>query len=116
MNTKYLAVVAALTAMLIGATALATDDAFANKKRYDDKKNGGYGKSQSLAQASECGNGFISVADFCQEIGSQNQGRENSVAQAGSQGIFIGVGLSGEPLFSSPSDEPASSEIPEESQ
>jgi hypothetical protein len=32
MNTKYLVIVAAMTAMLIGATALATDSAFADKR------------------------------------------------------------------------------------
>ena len=33
-------VVAAMAVMLIGATALATEDAFADKKRHDDKKKG----------------------------------------------------------------------------
>jgi len=94
MNTKCLAVVAALAVMLVAATALATtDNAFADRKRHDDRKEGGYGKSQALAQASECGNGFISVADFCQEIGAQNQGKENSVAQSGNQEINIAVDL-----------------------
>jgi hypothetical protein len=117
MNTKYLAVVAALAVMLIGATALATtDNAFADKKRHDDKKKGGYEKSQALSQATSCGNGVISVADFCQDIGSQNQGKENSVAQSGNQEINIGVELGGEPLTSSLLGEPASSLIPEEPQ
>jgi hypothetical protein len=94
MNTKYLVVVAAMAVMLVTATTLATtDNAFADRKRHDDRKDGGYGKSQSLAQASECGNGFISVADFCQEIGSQNQGKENSVAQSGNQEINVAVDL-----------------------
>ena len=94
MNTKYLVVVAAMAVMLVAATTLATtDNAFADRKRHDDRKDGGYGKSQSLAQASDCGNGFISVADFCQEIGSQNQGKENSVAQSGNQEINVGVDL-----------------------
>lgn len=116
MNTKYLVVVAAMAVMLVAATALATtDNAFADKKRYDDKKKDGYGKSQSLAQASECGNGFISVADFCQEIGSQNQGRDNSVAQSGNQAINIGIEL-GDDLTSSLLGEPASSLLPEEPQ
>jgi hypothetical protein len=36
MNTKYFVIVAAMTAMLIGATALATtDSAFAGKKKYE---------------------------------------------------------------------------------
>jgi hypothetical protein len=121
MNTKYMFIVAAMAVMLIGATALATEDAFADKKRHDDKKRGGYESgSQSLAQASECGNGFISVADFCQDIGSQNQGKENSVAQSGNQEINIGVELGGEPmvddLASSLLGEPANSLIPEETQ
>jgi hypothetical protein len=92
MNTKYLVVLATMAVMLVGATTLATtDNAFADRKRHDDRYEGGYGKSQSLAQASECGNGFISVADFCQEIGAQNQGKENSVAQSGNQEINIDV-------------------------
>jgi hypothetical protein len=33
MNTKYLVVVAAMAVMLIAATALATDNAFAEKKK-----------------------------------------------------------------------------------
>ena len=87
MNTKYLVVVSAMAAMLVAATALATaDNAFADKKK-------SYGKSQAIAQASDCGNGFISVANFCQEIGSQNQGEENSVAQSGNQEINLDVDL-----------------------
>ena len=117
MNSKYLAIVAVLAVMLVAATALATaDNAFADKKRHDDKKKGGYEKSQSLAQASECGNGFISVADFCQEIGSQNQGKENSVAQAGNQEINLEIGTEAGDLTSSLLGEPASSLLPEEPQ
>ena len=87
MNTRYLVVVAVMAAMLVAATALATaDNAFA------DKKKKSYGKSQALSQATSCGNGVISVADFCQDIGSQNQGEENSVAQSGNQEINIGIG------------------------
>ena len=44
MNTKYLVIVAAMTAMLIGATALATDSAFADKKKH-------YDKNQATSQA-----------------------------------------------------------------
>jgi hypothetical protein len=117
MNTKYIFIVAAMAVMLIGATALTTTDkAFADKKRHDDKKKGGYEKSQAIAQATDCGNGVISVANFCQDIGSQNQGKENSVAQAGNQEINIGVELGDEPLTSSLLGEPASSLIPEEPQ
>jgi hypothetical protein len=35
MNTKYLVVVAAMAVMLVATTALATDSAFADKKRRD---------------------------------------------------------------------------------
>jgi hypothetical protein len=111
-----------MAVMLIGATALVTDDAFADKNRHDDKKKGGYEKSQATAQNNYCGNGVISVADFCQDIGSQNQGKENSVAQVGNQKINIGVELGGEPngepngddLTSSLLGEPANSLIPQE--
>jgi len=43
-------IVAAMAVMLIGSTALATEDAFADKK-----KKGGYEKSQATAQANYCG-------------------------------------------------------------
>jgi hypothetical protein len=41
MITKYMFIVAAMAVMLIGATALATEDAFADKKKK-------YGKSQAV--------------------------------------------------------------------
>jgi hypothetical protein len=50
MNPKTMVVVAAMAVMLIGATAFATDSAFA-----DGKKK--YGKSQAIDQANACGNG-----------------------------------------------------------
>jgi hypothetical protein len=78
MNTKYMFVVAAMTAMLIGATALATDDAFA-----DGKKK--YKKSQALSQANACGNGFLPENVGCQNIASQIQGDENAVAMDAEQ-------------------------------
>ena len=52
MNTKYLVIVAAMTAMLIGATALATDSAFADKKNH-------YDKNQATSQANACRNGKL---------------------------------------------------------
>ena len=77
MNTKYLVIVAAMTAMLIGATALATtDSAFAGKKRE---------YNQALSQANACGNGELPLNVFCQNIGSQVQGDENAVSAAGAQ-------------------------------
>ncbi|MPZ06257.1 MAG: hypothetical protein GEU26_07545 [Nitrososphaeraceae archaeon] len=77
MNTKYIVIVAAMTAMLIGATALATtDSAFAGKKRE---------YNQATSQANACGNGELPLNVFCQNIGSQVQGDENGVGIAGQQ-------------------------------
>jgi hypothetical protein len=78
MNTSYMVVVAAMTAMLIGATALATDSAFADGKKH-------YDKNQAISQANACGNGFLPENVFCQNIGSQVQGEENAVALDGFQ-------------------------------
>jgi hypothetical protein len=78
MNTKYMVVVAAMAVMLIGATALATDDAFADKKRHDDKKS--YEKSQAVSQVNDCGNKELPMNVWCQNTASQIQGDENEVA------------------------------------
>ena len=78
MNTKYFVIVATMTAILIGATALATDDAFA-----DGKKK--YKKSQALSQANACGNGFLPENVGCQNAASQIQGDENAVAMDAEQ-------------------------------
>lgn len=76
MNTKYLVIVAAMTAMLVGATALATaDSAFATK----------YDKNQAISQANACGNGELPLNIGCQNVGSQIQGDENSVGLAADQ-------------------------------
>jgi hypothetical protein len=76
MNTKYMVIVAAMALMLIGATALATEDAFAGKKKV---------YNQATSQANACGNGELPLNVFCQNIGSQVQGDENAVAATGSQ-------------------------------
>jgi hypothetical protein len=74
MNTKYLAVVAALAIMLVAATALATtDSAFA------------YEKSQAVSQVNDCGNGELPLNVGCQNTASQIQGNDNSAALASSQ-------------------------------
>jgi hypothetical protein len=73
MNTKYMFVVAAMAVMLIGATAFATDSAFA-----DGKKK--YGKNQATGQANACGNDKLPMYVFCQNTGSQVQGEKNAVA------------------------------------
>ncbi len=80
MNTRYMVVVAAMAVMLIGATALASEDAFADKK-----KRGGYEKSQATAQDNYCGNGELPLNVGCQNTASQIQGDDNSVALASEQ-------------------------------
>ena len=77
-------IVAAMAVMLIGATALATDDAFADKKRHDDKKK--YGKSQAVAQNNYCGNGELSTNVWCQNTASQIHGEDNRAALSSNQG------------------------------
>ena len=77
MNSKYMLVVAAMAVMLIGATALATEDAFAGKKKYE--------KSQAVAQTNSCGNGELPLNVGCQNTASQIQGDENSAALASEQ-------------------------------
>jgi hypothetical protein len=79
MNTKYMVVVAAMAVMLIG-TALATEDAFADKK-----KRGGYEKSQANAQMNYCGNGEMPLNVGCQNTASQIQGDGNEAELASSQ-------------------------------
>jgi uncharacterized membrane protein len=97
MNTKYLVVVAAMAVMLVAATALATDSAFADKKRHDDKK-GGYKKSQGVSQVNDCGNGpprdgaglttepTGPIEVFCQNLASQIQGDYNTPVLDADQG------------------------------
>jgi hypothetical protein len=84
MNSKYMVVVAAMAVMLIGATAIVTEDAFADKKRHDDKK-GGYEKSQANAQMNNCGNGEMPLNVGCQNTASQIQGDGNEAELASSQ-------------------------------
>jgi hypothetical protein len=83
MNAKYLVVVAAMTAMLVAATALATDSAFADKNR---KHDGGYKKSQAVVQTNECGNGDTPIDVFCQNLDSQIQGDNNTPVLEAEQG------------------------------
>jgi hypothetical protein len=77
MNSKYMFIVATMAVMLIGATALATDDAFAGKKKY--------GKNQATSQANYCGNDKMPMYVFCQNTNSQVQGENNGVALDSSQ-------------------------------
>ena len=80
MNTKYMVVAAAMAVMLIGATALATDNAFATKRKY----------SQATSQANACGNGEVPINVGCQNSGSSIQGDENAVSIP-SQQTFSGA-------------------------
>jgi hypothetical protein len=73
MNAKYMFVVAAMAVMLVGATALATDSAFA-----DGKKK--YGKNQAIGQTNACGNGDMPMYVLCSNTGSQVQGKKNAIA------------------------------------
>lgn len=78
MKIKYLIIVASMTAMLVGATALSTtDSAFAGKKKYE--------KSQAVSQANACGNGVLPLNVFCQNLVSQIQGDGNAVNVIGVQ-------------------------------
>lgn len=78
MNTKYMFIVAALAVTLIGATAFATESAFADKKKH-------YEKNQAISQANACGNGELPLNVGCQNVDSQIQGDENVVALAADQ-------------------------------
>jgi hypothetical protein len=78
MDTKYMFIVAAMTVMLIGATAVTADNAFA-----DEKKK--YGKSQVVKQVNKCGNGDMAMYVGCENTASQIQGDSNRVAGATAQ-------------------------------
>ncbi len=77
---------AAVATMLIATSAVATEDAFADKKKK-------YEKSQAASQANTCGNGEAAgigttevrvgpINIGCQNAASQIQGDDNSVAMA----------------------------------
>ena len=75
MNTKYMVVIAAMAVMLIVATAIASEDAFAKNS-----------KSQAAAQSNECGNGVLPEYVYCQNTASQTQGEDNTVGISSNQG------------------------------
>ena len=70
-------VIAVVAVMLVASTALATEDAFAGKKKYE--------KSQAVSQVNDCGNGFIPTNIGCQNTASQIQGDENVVTLTADQ-------------------------------
>jgi hypothetical protein len=76
--TKTLAIVAIATiaAFPITAAAMSPDNVFA---KYRKKQ------TQSMAQANACGNGPLPLNIFCQNAGSQVQGKDNSVSVSASQ-------------------------------
>jgi hypothetical protein len=81
MNSKYMVVISAMAVMLIGATAFATDSAFAGG--HGHKKS--YEKIQATSQVNECGNGYMPYNVGCQNTASQIQGDENGVSAASAQ-------------------------------
>jgi hypothetical protein len=78
-KNEYLSVaivaVAAVAAMLFATSLVGTNAVFA----------GGYEKNQATSQANDCGNGKLPLNVGCQNVGSQIQGDENSVAIAADQ-------------------------------
>jgi hypothetical protein len=82
MNKNKTLAIAAIAALLIATVALATDSAFATRK-----------KTQTTAQENACGNGALPLNIFCQNAGSQVQGKDNDVSVFASQpSIAIGNG------------------------
>ena len=77
MNNKTMTIVAiaAVAAMLIATSMIATDSALAKK----------YKKTQTAAQANACGNGKLAMKIFCQAVSSQLQGNDNAVNVIGVQ-------------------------------
>ena len=71
-------IVAAMAVMLIGATAFATDSAFADGKKHMKR-------IKQSSQANACGNGELPLNVGCQNVDSQIQGDENVVALAADQ-------------------------------
>ena len=75
------AIVAAVAVMLVASAAVATvatEDAFAGKKKKKEYK-------QALSQANACGNGKLPYNVFCSNSGSQIQGDENAVSTSSYQ-------------------------------
>jgi hypothetical protein len=77
MSSKYIAVVVAITIMLVGATASTGEIVFADKKKYE--------KSQTVPQANACADHKLPMGVLCSNTASQIQGNDNSVADASVQ-------------------------------
>ena len=65
-----------MAVMLIGATALANEDAFATKKKE---------YNQATSQVNDCGNGEYPLNVGCQNTASQIQGDDNTATLASDQ-------------------------------
>lgn len=78
--------VAVIAATLVGTTAIATSDSALATK---------YDKNQATSQALACGNGELPLNIGCQNVGSQIQGDENSVALAADQ-VFPSISSNGD--------------------
>lgn len=78
MNSKYMGIVAVMAVMLVAPTALATEDAFADKKK-------NYEKNQGVPQVNDCGNDKLPLNVGCQNTASQIQGDGNEAATAAAQ-------------------------------
>jgi hypothetical protein len=75
-KTLAVAAIVALATSLITAAAMSSDNAFAKYRKKE---------TQSMAQANACGNGPLPLNIFCQNAGSQVQGKDNSVSVSASQ-------------------------------
>ena len=87
-------IVAAMAVMLIGATALATDSAFATKKRENN---------QATSQTNACGNGdavSVPVDSTSVLLGPINIGCQNTNSQI--QGDENAVGITSQQAFPAP--------------
>jgi hypothetical protein len=76
MNFKCIAIVAAMAATLVETAAITADSAFATQCK---------DKNQAVSHVNTCGNGRLPLNIVCQNVGSQIQGDENSVALAADQ-------------------------------
>ena len=74
--------VAVIAATLVGTTAITADSAYA------------YERNQAVSQTNACGNGELPLNVGCQNVQSQIQGDENSVALAADQ-VFPSIGNGG---------------------
>jgi len=69
------AITAISTILLVAISSVGVNNVFA-----DD-----YEKSQTIVQTNECGNYWFPLDILCSNLGSQNQGDENSISVASAQ-------------------------------